>query len=114
MKGKGGLVLLLLAGVVGIYVYIKGGSLGGKSTGGNSVDAHDVVNGVGNGAGAVKDAVAPWWSEFYSQPWFWSAVVGLGITWLLIKTWSKMPGFVRAVFLVALTVAVVVIVLRFH
>jgi hypothetical protein len=111
---KIGPVLLGLVALVAAYVFIKGGSIGGKGTSGKSVDAHDVLNGVGDGAGAVKDAVAPWWSEFYAQPWFWSAVVGLGITWLLIKTWSKMPGFVRMVFVVGLTIACVIIVARFH
>jgi hypothetical protein len=107
-------ILLGLVAVIGAYVFLKGGSIGGKSTSGKSVDAHQVLDGVGNGAGAVKDAVAPWWSEFYAQPWFWSVVVAIGITGLLIKTWSKMPGFVRMVFVVGLTIACVIIVARFH
>jgi hypothetical protein len=104
---------LLLLGVVGLvgYVYFKGGSVGSHTpTQLPAVDPNGVANGVGGAVHDTQNAVQPWWHVLVSQSWFYAAVVGLGLTAILAKTWQKMPGFVRGVFLVVLTIAVVVVI----
>lgn len=109
MKKLFPLILLGLAAVVG-YLYLKGGSVGSHAPTAPDINPHQVVNGVNHGVSGAKDAAAPWWSALTSQPWFYAAVVGLGLTAIAATTWSRMPGFVRGVFLVLLTIAAVVVV----
>jgi energy-converting hydrogenase Eha subunit B len=107
---KGFPLLIALVALVGGYLYFKGGSVGSHDTSLPNVGPNDVANGVGGAVQGTKEAVGPWWQVLVSQPWFYAGVVGLALTAVAVKTWQKMPGFVRGVFIVVLTIAVVIIV----
>lgn len=108
---KGFPLLIALLALVGGYLYFKGGSVGSHDTSLPNVGPNDVANGVGGVVTGTKDAVEPWWQVLVSQPWFYAGVVGLVLTAVAIKTWQKMPGFVRGVVIVIATVMLVVFVM---
>lgn len=99
MRGIGAVVLVAVAAFV-IYLYVKqtGGAPAGVP---QNVDPNQVT-------GPAKNA----WDQFYAQPWFWTFAVAAALATLGVMTWRRIGGWGRAVVLVCVTIAIVVLVTR--